>query len=126
QPRGYDASGPHHRPLHDLRIPRTEPMPYDFTIEPDNHLVRVRYSGLVTVEERRAAVQQVIGEAVGPGIHRVLLDYRGANAAPADEAAAEAVADAAAALMLARGMRVAWLVNYDHQLRSEERRVGNA
>lgn len=91
-------------------------MPYDFAIDQERQLIGVRYSGVVTLEERRAAAQHVLGEAASPDMRRILLDYRPATSLARDEAAADALVDYLARTLGERRARVAWLVNYDHQL----------
>ena len=91
-------------------------MPYDFVIDQERQLIRVRYSGVVTLEERRAGAQHVLGEAAGPDMRRILLDYRPATSLARDEAAADALVDYLVRTLGERRARIAWLVNYDHQL----------
>lgn len=91
-------------------------MPYDFVIDQDRQTIRVRYSGVVTLDERRAAAEHILGHAAGPELRRILLDYRPATSLATDDAAATAFADYLIGRLAARRARVAWLVNYDHQL----------
>jgi hypothetical protein len=91
-------------------------MPYDFVIDQDRGILRVRYSGVVTLEERRSAAEHILGHVASPDMRRILLDYRPATSLAADEASATALADYLTGMLAARNTRVAWLVNYDHQL----------
>lgn len=91
-------------------------MPYDFVIDDERKIIRVRYSGVVTVEERQAAARHVLGEVATPDMRRILLDYRPATSLATDEASGSALAGYLIGMLAARQARVAWLVNYDHQL----------
>jgi hypothetical protein len=91
-------------------------MPYDYSVDKERNFLWVRYSGVVTIAERRAAAEHVLGEVTGPARQRVLLDYRRANSLSIDEATSTALADYLATVLDAGGVRIAWLVNYDHQL----------
>lgn len=92
-------------------------MPYEFVVDQERQLLWVRYSGAVTLAERQAAAQHLLGEATGPDIRRFLLDYRRATSFLTDEAADRQLAEYLVAQLAERaGSRVAWLVNYDHQL----------
>jgi hypothetical protein len=106
-------------------------MAYDYVLDQERGILWVRYSGVITVADRRAAAEHILGEVTGPEMRRVLLDYRRANSLGTDEAASSALADFLAAKLGDRGARVAWLVNYDHQLdrivegKSSERGISN-
>jgi hypothetical protein len=91
-------------------------MSYDFVFDRERQILWVRYAGMVTVADRQAAAQHILGEATGPEVRRVLLDYRRANSAPTDEASGATLAEYLGEQLGARGARIAWLVNYDHQL----------
>lgn len=91
-------------------------MPYDFVFDKERQILWVRYSGMVTVADRQAAAEHVLGEATGPEVRRVLLDYRRATSAPTDEASGATLADYLGDKLGERGARIAWLVTYDHQL----------
>lgn len=91
-------------------------MPYDYVVDQERKLLWVRYSGAVTADERRAAAEYVLGQATGPDMRRILLDYRRATSLGMDEASSTTLAQYLADQLGARGARVAWLVNYDHQL----------
>jgi len=91
-------------------------MPYEFVVDQDRQMLWVRYSGAVTVAERQAAAEHVLGEATGPDLRRILLDYRRATTSSTDEASGKALAGYLAGKLGGRGARVAWLVTYDHQL----------
>ena len=91
-------------------------MPYDFVVDQERQMLWVRYSGMVTVAERQAAAEHVLGEATSPDIRRILLDYRRATSFATDETSGTALAEYLAGMLARRGARVAWLVNYDHQL----------
>jgi hypothetical protein len=92
-------------------------MPYDFVVDQERQLLWVRYSGAVTVAERRAAAQHLLGEATNPDVRRFLLDYRSATSFITDEASGTQLAEYLVGQLAERtGSRVAWLVNYDHQL----------
>lgn len=107
-------------------------MPYDYLVDQERGFLWVRYSGMVSVAERRAAAEHVLGEVTGPEARRVLLDYRQATSLSTDEASSTALADYLASKVGHSGTRVAWLVNYDHQLdavveaKSRERGIPNA
>ncbi|HEU4991331.1 MAG TPA: DUF3224 domain-containing protein [Luteimonas sp.] len=106
-------------------------MPYDYTVDEDRNFLWVRYSGVVTVAERHAAAEHILGEVTGPARDRVLLDYRRANSLAIDEATSTALADYLANVLDGASVRIAWLVNYDHQLdpvvesKSRERGIAN-
>ena len=91
-------------------------MPYDFVIDQERKLIRVRYSAVVTLDERRAAAQHILGEVASPDMRRLLLDYRPATSLARDEAAADALVDYLVGTLGGRRARIAWVVNYDHQL----------
>jgi hypothetical protein len=92
-------------------------MPYDYVVDQGRQFAWVRYSGTITVADRRAAAQHVLGEATGPDIRRFLLDYRSATSFITDEASGTQLAEYLVGQLAERaGSRVAWLVNYDHQL----------
>jgi hypothetical protein len=91
-------------------------MPYDYVVDQERKILWVRYSGAVTADERRAAAEYVLGEATGPEMRRILLDYRRATSLGMDEASSTHLARYLAGQLGARGARVAWLVKYDHQL----------
>jgi hypothetical protein len=107
-------------------------MPYDYLVDQERGFLWVRYSGTVSVAERRAAAEHILGEVAGPAARRVLLDYRQASSLSTDEASSTALADYLATKVGHSGTRVAWLVNYDHQLdpvveaKSRERGIPNA
>lgn len=91
-------------------------MPYDFVVDHDRQMLWVRYTGAVTIAERRAAAEHSFAQTAGSGIRRFLLDYRSATSSTTDAAAGAALARFIAAQLEGRNARVAWLVNYDHQL----------
>lgn len=91
-------------------------MPYDVVIDQERQMLWVRYSGTVTVAERHAAAENVLGQGGGPEVRRFLLDYRRATSSSTDEASGEALADYVVGRLGKPGARVAWLVTYDHQL----------
>ena len=91
-------------------------MSYQILIEHDGRIVRVRYSGQIGIEERIAAAEAVLGRRTHASINRYVLDYRGATYLPGDEASNRALARYLADMLAGRDARVAWLMNYDHQL----------
>jgi len=92
-------------------------MAHEFIVDEERAILRVRYSGTITVDERRAAAEYLLGDAVPADIHRLLLDYRSATASRSDENASRELADYMESMLGEReGARVAWLVTYDHQL----------
>jgi hypothetical protein len=91
-------------------------MAYEFTVDQDRKLLIVRYSGAVTVAERQAAAEHVLGEATSPDLRRVLLDYRRATSFATDVASNRKRALYRPGMLGGRRARVAWLVTYDHQL----------
>jgi hypothetical protein len=92
-------------------------MPYDFVVDQERQMLWVRYSGAVTVAERQAAAERLLGQETGPDIRRFLLDYRRASSLTTDEIVGAHLADYLIGQLAERGgARVAWLVNYDHQL----------
>ena len=91
-------------------------MPYDYVVDQERKILWVRYSGAVTADERRAAAEYVLGQATGPDMRRILLDYRRATSLGMDDASSTNLAQYLADQLGERGARVAWLVNYDHQL----------
>lgn len=93
-------------------------MAYEFVVDQDRKILWVRYSGAVTVAERQAAAEHILGEATSPELHRVLLDYRRATSFATDEDSSRKLALYLGTMLGGRDARVAWLVNYDHQLDS--------
>ena len=91
-------------------------MPYDFVIDDERKIIRVRYSGVVTLAERLNAAMHVLEEVASPEMRRIVLDYRPATSLTADEASASGLAHYVIGMLAARQARIAWLVNYDHQL----------
>jgi hypothetical protein len=92
-------------------------MPYDFVVDQERQMLWVRYSGAVSVAERQAAAERLLGQETGPDIRRFLLDYRRASSLTTDEIVGAHLADYLIGQLAERGgARVAWLVNYDHQL----------
>lgn len=91
-------------------------MPYDIHIERGGRLLRVRYSGQVGIRERSAAAEAAFARADPAGIRRFLLDYRGATYLAGDQPSNRRLAQYLAEELGSRPARVAWLVNYDHQL----------
>ena len=67
-------------------------MPYDYLVDQERGFLWVRYSGMVSVAERRAAAEHVLGEVTGPEARRVLLDYRQATSLSTDETSSTALA----------------------------------
>jgi hypothetical protein len=49
-------------------------MPYDYVVDQERQLAWVRYSGTITVADRRAAAEHVLGQATGTDIRRLLLE----------------------------------------------------
>ncbi len=107
-------------------------MAYDYLVDRERGFLWVRYSGVVGVAERRAAAEHILGEVTGPEARRVLLDYRQATSLSTDEASSSSLADYLATKVGHSDTRVAWLVNYDHQLdpvveaKSRDRGIPNA
>lgn len=91
-------------------------MAYDIFLERNGRILRVRYSGRVDIEERKAAAENVLGRAAHDGISRFLLDYRQATCRIGDEPSSQALAQYLAGKLGNRKARVAWLVTHDHQL----------
>lgn len=91
-------------------------MPYDIHLELNGRILRVRYSGQVGVRERSTAAEAVFARADYPAIDRFLLDYRGATYLPGDQSSNRRLAQYLAERLSDRQAKVAWLVNYDHQL----------
>ena len=101
-------------------------MSYQILIEHDGRILRVRYSGQIGIEERIAAAEAVLGRRTHASINRYVLDYRGATYLPGDEASNRALARYLADMLAGRDARIAWLMNYDHQLGpSVERLTGD-
>lgn len=91
-------------------------MPYELVIDKERQLLWARYSGVVTVGERRAVAEAAVGDGADHGMRRFLLDFRRASTSSTDAASAEAVAEYLAGAVTGKRVRAAWLVNYDHQL----------
>jgi hypothetical protein len=106
-------------------------MSYDFAFDRERQYLWVRYSGMVTVADRQSAAEHILGEATGPEVRRILLDYRRATTASTDEASGTRLAEYLGNVLGERGARMAWLVNYDHQLdplvegKTRERGIAN-
>ena len=91
-------------------------MPYDIHLERNGRIMRVRYSGQVGIRERSNAAEAVFARPDFPSIDRFLLDYRGATYLAGDQPSNRRLAQYLAAQLKDRQAKVAWLVNYDHQL----------
>lgn len=76
----------------------------------------VRYSGVVTLEQRRLMFQEALKRALAADCFRVLVDFRAAHALQHDERASNEIASSVAGHVTGRDVRIAWLVRYDHQL----------
>jgi hypothetical protein len=91
-------------------------MPYELVVDQERQLLWVRYSGVVTIAERRAVAETALASGASHGMRRFLLDFRRASTSSTDEASAEALAEYMAGAVRGRHLRAAWLVTYDHQL----------
>ena len=91
-------------------------MPYDFVVDHERQMLWVRYTGAVTIAERHAAAEHSFAQTAGSDIRRFLLDYRSATSSTTSDEAGDALARYIATQLEGRNARVAWLVNYDHQL----------
>lgn len=91
-------------------------MPYELVVDQERKLLWARYSGVVTIDERRAVAEAAVGDGANHGMRRFLLDFRRATTSSTDEASAEALAEYLGGKVQGRRMRAAWLVTYDHQL----------
>lgn len=92
-------------------------MAYEITLDREARILRVRYTGEVSLDERLVIAGQVLGVMQTTGVHRVLLDFRGAQSLGAKP---EAVARIVNQCMphLPADARLAYLVQYDHQVDS--------
>lgn len=84
-----------------------------------NGILRVRYSGQIGIEERRIVAERVFGSPEYDNVSRFMLDYRLGTHLATDIETARKTARYLAERLRGRNARVAWLVNYDHQLAPE-------
>lgn len=93
------------------------PMPYEITVDRDAWVLRVRYTGEITLDERLVIAGQVLGVMQTTGIHGVLLDFRSAQSLGAQPEAVARIVNQCAPHLPADA-RLAYLVHYDHQVDS--------
>jgi hypothetical protein len=86
-------------------------MPYTVTVEPQHRLVRVVYSGTITIAERHAAVQEAMRQQAPVQSRRLLIDL--SAAIPAAEALdlSNAFATMLATTPLIQDSRLAYVVD---------------
>ena len=89
-------------------------MPHRITVDPVAGVVHARYLGEVTLEERELIIGAALERSREAGLSRILLDFREAHTAGADEAAYDRVAAYWAPRLMQS--RLACLVTYDHQI----------
>lgn len=90
-------------------------MSHEITVDQDARLVRVRYTGEITLDERLVIAREVVGVVHATGIHFVLLDFRAAQSLGARPEAIARIVDQCMP-SLPPDARLAYLVQYDHQV----------
>ena len=90
-------------------------MPHEITVDHDARRVRVRYTGEITLDDRLVIAREVVAVVQATGIHCVLLDFRGAQSLGARPEAIARIVDQCMP-GLPPGARLAYLVQYDHQV----------
>lgn len=90
-------------------------MAFQIEVDEGARIVRTRYSGDVTLDERLAVACQALAEAKRIGSHRILLDYRDAQSLSGDPESCQRIADHCTP-QLPPDARLAYLLRYDHQL----------
>lgn len=86
-------------------------MPYTVNVEPRHRLVRVVYTGTITLAERQAAVQEVMHILASVQYRRVLIDLSAASAADEALGLSNSFATVLATTPLIRDSRLAYVVN---------------
>ena len=90
-------------------------MAFEIVFDPVARVLRARYSGEVTLEERLGLARRILQDAERTGVYRLLLDFRDAQSRGADPQEVGRVADELSA-RLPGDARIAYLLRYDHQL----------
>ena len=90
-------------------------MPLEIVVDNFARIVRARYTGELDIGERISLARRVLEEARRTGIFRWLLDFREAQALVGEQAQVTRMADEFTP-QLPDDTRMAYLLNYDHQL----------
>lgn len=90
-------------------------MPLEIVVDTVARILRARYSGEVGMADRQAFARQVLEKAQRTGIYRWLLDFRQAQSRGADPTDVKDMADEFTP-QFPPGVRMAYLLRYDHQL----------
>ena len=90
-------------------------MPFEITVDTAARVLLVRYSGEVGMDDRLRLARQVLEKAQATGIFRWLLDFRRAQSRGADPSGTRCMADEFTS-RFPPGVRMAYLLTYDHQL----------
>lgn len=90
-------------------------MSCEIVVDPNTGILRARYSGEMSLDDRVACARRVLEEAERSGCYRLLLDFRAAHARVAKLADAVRMADEVTP-RLRPGARLAYLMTYDHQI----------
>lgn len=90
-------------------------MPFRIVVDTSARIVRVRYRGDVSPDDRLVFAEQVMDEADRAGMHRLLLDFRDAQSLGGRDEDFRWVAEVCAARFPPHA-RLAYVVRYEHQL----------
>lgn len=91
-------------------------MPYITLVDSPVPVLWVRYSGVVTLEQRRHRFREALERALAADCYRVLVDFRAAHSLQHDDRVSNEIAKLLVEHVAGRDVRIAWLVSYDHQL----------
>lgn len=90
-------------------------MSFTVTVEPQHQLVRVVYSGTITIAERHAAVQEALRVQAPVQYRRLLIDLSAASPAAEALGLSNSFATVLATTPVIRDSRLAYVVNpHDH------------
>lgn len=90
-------------------------MSFEIVVDTAAHILRARYTGEFGMRDRVVMARQVLETAQRTGIYRWLLDFRQAQSRGADPAEVKDMADEFTP-QFPPGVRMAYLLMYDHQL----------
>ncbi|HEU4813723.1 MAG TPA: hypothetical protein VFS99_05795 [Xanthomonadaceae bacterium] len=90
-------------------------MPFEIVVDEVAGIVRTRYSGEISLDERMAVACQMLVEAERIGAYRLLMDFRDAQSLSGDPESCKLIADHCTP-RLPPDARLAYLLRYDHQL----------
>lgn len=90
-------------------------MPLEIVVDTAARILRARYTGEIGVADRHGFARQVLEKAQRTGIYRWLLDFRQAQSRGSAPAEIRRMADEFTP-QFPHGVRMAYLLSYDHQL----------